>query len=157
MDKIIYIIIAAAVAVFLGTLIMYNLESGVANSQIKTPLDALWWCIATVTTVGYGDIVPVTKLGKIVAMVYMFFGITLISILLSVITSNFYKRRIENEERQNKEKEEKYLKDLLMNKLSNIEEKQSQCVKVIDEMLHVMMKKHEKDQNHVEITDKKEE
>jgi hypothetical protein len=51
-----------------GTMIMYNLESGVENSKMKTVLDALWWCIATVTTVGYVDVVPVTNLGRIVAI-----------------------------------------------------------------------------------------
>jgi len=44
---------------------------------MTTLLDALWWCVATVTTTGYGDVVPVTSVGRIVALVYMFFGITL--------------------------------------------------------------------------------
>ncbi len=138
MDKIIYIILGAAVVVFLGTIIMYNVESKVPNSQIKTHLDALWWCISTVTTVGYGDIVPITNIGRIVAIVYMGFGITIISLLLSVITSNFYKRRIENEERLKKDNEEKYLKDLLVNKISNIEIKQSQCNESIDKLYHIL-------------------
>ena len=58
--------------------------------------------MATVTTVGYGDIVPVSNIGRIVALFYMFFGISMIAILLSVITSNFYKRRFEKEERGKK-------------------------------------------------------
>ena len=73
------------------------------------------------------------------ALVYMGFGITLISVLLSVIASNFYKRRIESEERLKKDDEDKYLKDLLMNKIANIEEKQSQCNKVVDQLYHMLM------------------
>ncbi len=138
MDKIIYVILGAAVIIFLGTVIMYSVESQVPNSQIKTPLDALWWCISTVTTVGYGDIVPITNLGRIVAMLYMGFGITMISVLLSVITSNFYKRRIENDERVKKDSEEKYLKDLLLNKIANIEEKQSQCNESIEKLYRIL-------------------
>ena len=45
---------------------MYGLESKLPNTHMKTVLDALWWCIATVTTVGYGDIVPVSGLGRVV-------------------------------------------------------------------------------------------
>ncbi|MDW0178127.1 MAG: potassium channel family protein [Nitrososphaeraceae archaeon] len=72
------------------------------QSKIKTLLDALWWCVATVTTVGYGDIVPVSNIGRIVALFYMFFGITMIAILLSVISNTFYKKRFEKEERGKK-------------------------------------------------------
>jgi voltage-gated potassium channel Kch len=133
MNKIIYLFTISGIVVLLGTMIMYNLESGVEGSSIKTPLDALWWCMATVTTVGYGDVVPITSMGRIVAMVYMFFGITLIAILLSVITNNFYKKRFEKEERQKKEKEVKYLKDLLINRLSDIEKKQSECIEAINQ------------------------
>ena len=79
---------------------MYGVESQVPDSKIKTLLDALWWCVATVTTVGYGDIVPVSNLGRIVALFYMFFGISMIAILMSVITNTFYKRRFEKEERE---------------------------------------------------------
>ena len=80
------------------------LESGAENTQMKTLLDALWWCIATVTTVGYGDVVPVTSLGRIMAIVYMFFGITLIAILLAVISNNFYSKRMKKKKvrRRNK-------------------------------------------------------
>jgi len=143
MDKIIYIILGAAGIIILGTVIMYSVESKVPNSQIKTPLDALWWCLSTVTTVGYGDIVPITNLGRIVAMIYMGFGITIISVLLSVITSNFYKRRIEKEERLKKDSEQKYLRDLLLNKVANIEEKQSQCNESIDKLYRILAENNE--------------
>jgi voltage-gated potassium channel Kch len=140
MNKIFYLLVASGIAIFIGTILMYNLESGAENSRMKTLLDALWWCIATVTTVGYGDVVPVTDLGRIVAIVYMFFGITLIAILLAVITNTFYKKRIEKEEYQKKEQETNYLKNLIMNRLSNIEKAQSQCIDTINEIRSIMQK-----------------
>lgn len=139
MNKIFYLLVASGIAIFIGTILMYNLESGAENSRMKTLLDALWWCIATVTTVGYGD-VPVTDLGRIVAIIYMFFGITLIAILLAVITNTFYKKRIEKEEYQKKEHETNYLKNLIMNRLSNIEKAQSQCIDTINEIHSIMEK-----------------
>jgi voltage-gated potassium channel Kch len=140
MIKIFYLLVASGIAIFIGTILMYHLESGAENSRMKTLLDALWWCIATVTTVGYGDVVPVTDLGRIVAIVYMFFGITLIAILLAVITNTFYKKRIEKEEYQKKEQETNYLKNLIMNRLSNIEKAQSQCIDTINEIRSIMEK-----------------
>ena len=110
------------------------MESQVPNSKIKTLLDALWWCVATVTTVGYDDIVPVSNIGRMVALFYMFFGISMIAILLSVITNTFYKRRFEKEEREKREQEVIYLKNQLMKRLSDIEEKQAKCIDLINHL-----------------------
>jgi voltage-gated potassium channel Kch len=131
MNKIFYLLVASGVAIIAGTMIMYNLESRAENSKMKTVLDALWWCIATVTTVGYGDVVPVTNLGRIVAIIYMFFGVTLIAILLAVITNTFYKKRFKKEENEKKEQDMNYLKSLVRNKLSEIERKQSECIEMV--------------------------
>jgi voltage-gated potassium channel Kch len=131
MNKIFHLLVASGVAIIAGTMIMYNLESGAENSKMKTVLDALWWCIATVTTVGYGDVVPVTSLGRIVAIIYMFFGVTLIAILLAVITNTFYKKRFEKEENEKKEQDMNYLRSLVINKLSEIERKQSECIEMV--------------------------
>jgi voltage-gated potassium channel Kch len=134
MKAVIYLIIASGITIFVGTMIMYNLESGVQNSKMKTILDALWWCIATVSTVGYGDVVPVTSLGRIVAIIYMFFGIALIAILLAVVTNTFYKKRIEKGETNRKEQEMNYLRSVVMNKLSEIEIKQSECTETMNNL-----------------------
>ena len=131
MNKTIYLFITSGLIILLGTFVMYGVESQVPNSKIKTLLDALWWCLATVATVGYGDIVPVSSIGRMVALFYMFFGITMIAILLSVITNTFYKRRFEKEESEKREQEVNYLKNQLMERLSEIEEKQAKCIDLI--------------------------
>ena len=131
MNKNLYLLIAAVIIILLGTFLMYSIESKLPNTKMKTVLDALWWCVATVTTVGYGDIVPVSSLGRAVALVYMFFGISMISILLSVINNNFYRKRIEKAETDKKETEMKYLKDLVISKLSEIERKQAECLELV--------------------------
>lgn len=60
-------------SMILGALVFYQLESGI-NPKLASFLDALWWSVATVTTVGYGDITPITFWGKIVGIGMMIFG-----------------------------------------------------------------------------------
>jgi len=134
MNRIIHLIIAAGLIILVGTIVEYNIESKVPNTQIKTYLDALWWCVATVTTVGYGDIVPVSNLGRIVAVFYMFFGISMISILFFVITNTVYKRRYDKVEIEKREQQLNQLKNDLMSKLSDLEEKQAKCLDLINQM-----------------------
>ena len=55
----------------------------------------------------------------------MFFGISMITILLSVVTTTFYKKRFEKEEREKREHELNNLKNELIQRLSDIEEKQA--------------------------------
>jgi hypothetical protein len=66
-----------------------------------------------------------------VALFYMFFGISMISILLSVITNTFYKKRFEKEEREKREEQLNYLKNELLKRLSEIGQKQAKCIDLI--------------------------
>ncbi|MFD1928803.1 potassium channel family protein [Sporosarcina siberiensis] len=56
---------------------------------INTFPDALWWAVVTTTTVGYGDISPITPLGRVLAVVLMLVGIGIIGTFTSAITSYF--------------------------------------------------------------------
>ena len=58
------------------SLVFYLIESA-PNDSIKTFLDAIWWGFATATTVGYGDIIPVTAFGKILGIALMLTGTAL--------------------------------------------------------------------------------
>jgi hypothetical protein len=126
--------ILSVVVVLFGTILIYSLEYNEPNSEIKSLEDALWWCVQTVTTVGYGDIVPVTSLGRYVAMAYMGFGIAMITTLIYTITTNFYKKRIEAEERKKDKYELDIFKNQLMNKLSDLEQKQNQCLDLFNQL-----------------------
>ncbi|MCH7758087.1 MAG: ion transporter [Thaumarchaeota archaeon] len=100
MNKLFYLLFTAAGIIVIGSFVIFSIESQQPDSQINSMLDAVWWTVATVTTVGYGDIVPVTDTGKIVAIFFMFFGIGVLAIFLSVLGTQFYKRRFETEEKE---------------------------------------------------------
>ncbi len=59
-----------------GALGLYLIEHG-RNPKVATLLDALWWAMSTITTVGYGDITPVTAAGKLLGICFMVLGTTL--------------------------------------------------------------------------------
>ncbi len=70
------------------------MESDSPDAVIKTPGDAIWWSLATVTTVGYGDIVPNTLGGRIVGVVIMFVGIAFLGTFISTLGAAFTERRL---------------------------------------------------------------
>ena len=81
----------AAVAigiVILGSLVAYHAEHPV-NSEFATVGDAFWWGIVTLTTVGYGDIVPKTATGRWAAVVIMITGVAVLGVLADSLASFF--------------------------------------------------------------------
>jgi len=60
-----------------------------ADGNIKTPEDAIWWAVSTVTTVGYGDRFPVTSEGRFVAAILMCAGVGLFSTLSACLAAWF--------------------------------------------------------------------
>lgn len=134
MDAIIKLFLLSVGVILLGTFLMYGLEYNHPDSEIKSLEDALWWCVATVTTVGYGDIVPVTNLGRAVAILYMGFGIFIIALLLSTITNIFYKKRFESLERKKEKEELDFFKKEVMDKLLDIERKHNQYLGLYNQL-----------------------
>ena len=61
----------------------------ITEPDVKSYSDGLWWALVTITTVGYGDITPLTSLGRLVASALMFLGLGLIASLTAVISVKF--------------------------------------------------------------------
>ena len=79
--------------VFLTALIMFNAEPHfTADHQpaaFNTFFDALYWATVTLTTVGYGDMIPATDLGRFVSMLSALFGVAIIALPSGVITASY--------------------------------------------------------------------
>lgn len=87
-SRYIYIASLPLFTVFSGAVALYTVESDV-NPKLENFFDAIWWSSVTVTTVGYGDITPVTWEGKLVGIVLMFFGIGLVGSVAGLVGSYF--------------------------------------------------------------------
>lgn len=88
-STLIQLAVTAGVAVLLGAAGVYAVEGG--RGPIKTFWDALWWAMATATTVGYGDVVPVTPAGRAVAVGLMILGIGTLGLFLSDMAARMAK------------------------------------------------------------------
>jgi voltage-gated potassium channel len=75
----------------LAALMAWSVERDVAGSTIKSIPDAFWWAITTVTSVGYGDKIPVSPEGKAVAVVLMFMGVALFGAIAATLATVFLK------------------------------------------------------------------
>jgi voltage-gated potassium channel len=82
-------LLAAAVLVVNGAIIVYLYERHAPHSNIHTVGESLWWSVVTVTTVGYGDFFPVTTPGRITACFIMGTGLLTLAVLTAQVASSF--------------------------------------------------------------------
>lgn len=87
-----YVVLIAFAVVVGAAALVYAAEEVAGSGSIDSFGDALWWAIATVTTVGYGDEFPVTPAGRGVAVFLMLVGIALLGVLTANIAAFFLER-----------------------------------------------------------------
>jgi voltage-gated potassium channel len=83
----IYMALLLPISWFVGGVAVLDAEQGLDGAKIQNLPDALWWSLATLTTVGYGDFYPITTEGKAVAAVLMLLGIGLFSACAGILAS----------------------------------------------------------------------
>lgn len=85
--------------VLINAFIFYAYEHSV-NNQVNGVLDAIYWAVATVTTVGYGDITPVTSLGKVHGILLMLAGTAIFLSFTALFAKAILGKDIEDVERE---------------------------------------------------------
>lgn len=86
------LVISMALCLFVmlfSAIIMYTVENPVQPEQFPNVIASLWWAICTLTTVGYGDVYPVTAVGRFFAAVISLVGIGIIAIPTGIIAGGF--------------------------------------------------------------------
>lgn len=75
--------------VLVSAILMYGVENAAQPSKFANIADALWWAVCTLTTVGYGDVYPITALGKLMAAVISIMGVGIVAIPTGIISAGF--------------------------------------------------------------------
>ncbi|UPM50130.1 ion transporter [Synechococcus sp. A10-1-5-1] len=77
------------IVIFVSSILMYIAEGPVQQEQFGSIPRCLWWSIVTVTTVGYGDVYPVTFFGRLIAALTAICGVAVIAIPIGIISAGF--------------------------------------------------------------------
>ena len=126
-NGLIYILYVNIFIVLVGSSILSVVEE-------KTFSDSLWWALVTVTTVGYGDIVPVSLFGKWIAVLLMLVGIGTIGMLTSTLTNFFVKDNPDEQIKLDKLQDELSSQRILI-------EKQSEKIEELHRMIKDLVEK----------------
>ena len=87
------VLMMALFYIFITALVMFNAEPHInpdtGDVTFSSFFDALYWATVTLTTVGYGDLCPVTNIGRVVSMLSSLFGVAIIALPSGVITASY--------------------------------------------------------------------
>ena len=130
MKILIYLLVISVLVIGSSGIGIYLIESPHEGAQITNLIDAFWWTSATVTTVGYGDVVPVTELGRLMGIVLMFVGITIIGTFISALGAMLISSRLKKHETV-----EDSTKSMIIKKINEIENLEKNEVELLISMV----------------------
>lgn len=79
----VFMLFVLVAAIIMGTM-MYSIEGSV-NTEFNNVLSGIYWAVVTITTVGYGDIVPITPVGRFIAVLVMLLGYSIIAVPMGIV------------------------------------------------------------------------
>ena len=88
-NAILYSVFIILVLVLAASLCMYSAEHAAQPEVFQNALSGIWWSVSTVFTVGYGDIYPVTLLGRIMGVIITFLGVGVVAIPTGILSAGF--------------------------------------------------------------------
>ena len=124
--------LGVTLAIALGFLILAAFLISGLDPAFKNPIDGFWWAWVTMTTVGYGDLVPTTLEGRIVGMLLILVGIA----IFSMLTASFSVFFIEKEEEEKSDREDAMVRRLQMleARLERIEQNLNKAVTSLEQI-----------------------
>ena len=88
-NAILYSVFIIVVLILASSLTMYSVEHTAQPEAFKNAFSGIWWSVSTVFTVGYGDIYPVTVLGRVMGVIITFLGVGAVAIPTGILSAGF--------------------------------------------------------------------
>jgi len=102
-------VFASFILLLMSASIMFHLEETVQPEKFSNIFASLWWAVATLTTIGYGDVYPITPAGQILAAVTALFGIGLVAIPTGIISMGFMEELSKKKSKAKNDETDEYL------------------------------------------------
>jgi voltage-gated potassium channel len=91
----------------IASLLMYNIENAAQPNVFDNAFSGLWWAVSTLTGINYGDLYPITDVGKFLGGFIAFLGIGLVAVPTGIISAGLMEN-LTNEKEKEKEQEQKH-------------------------------------------------
>jgi len=88
-QQIVASIFFVSIILVLASLLIYYAEHDAQPDQFENAFSGLWWAVATLTTVGYGDIYPITPIGRFLGAIIAILGIGMVAVPTSILSAGF--------------------------------------------------------------------
>lgn len=98
-------LIVVGLLMIISSVLVYNFEHDAQPEAFANAFSGLWWAMATLTTVGYGDIYPVTIAGKIFSALIALLGIGIVAVPTGIISAGFVEHLDESKSKETEQKE----------------------------------------------------
>ena len=93
------------ILLIVASLLIYYAEHDAQPQQFRNAFSGLWWAVATLTTVGYGDIYPITPIGRVLGAVIAILGIGMVAVPTSILSAGFLEVLEKNDKEPDKKEE----------------------------------------------------
>lgn len=97
-DELLVSVVLTSLLLIVASTLMYYLESHVQPDAFPNILASTWWAVATLTTIGYGDVVPLTAAGRLLSGIIAILGIGLVALPTAIISSGFVESLVKAKE-----------------------------------------------------------
>ena len=88
-DELLITVMMTALLLLMASILMYYIEGEAQSDKFPNILSSLWWAVVTLTTIGYGDVVPVTGWGRLLSGLVAVMGIGLVAVPTGIVSSGF--------------------------------------------------------------------
>ena len=99
-------VFVVGILIVISSLLMYSAEHDAQPEVFRNGFSGLWWAVATLTTVGYGDIYPVTVTGRIMGAIIALFGLAAVAIPSGIISSGLMEKFSQSKADETKSQDE---------------------------------------------------